>query len=364
VEYTQMEQYWIWLSSVQGVGIKRFNRLLADFGDARTLWDNIRGTPVPYLPQKVYQAILGARTDEYFYALFRRFEEREIACIPLISELYPQSLARIEDAPNVLYVKGEGNLLFDRAISVVGTRNATRDGLRAAYDICKELAQHGVTIVSGMARGIDTQAHLGCLDGCGRTVAVLGSGADVVYPPENKKLYERILQCGGMIVSEQMPGTGPLAQNFPARNRIISALSEGVLLVEAGKRSGGLITTEFAAEQGKELFVVPGSIYSESCAGSNALLRDCNSPVCDAWDILEYYRWAQRETNGESRAPHIALTDEEKRILALLRREELSFDELIDETGFAAPELNSLLTTMELTGKIARAPGKVYRARV
>ena len=356
-----MEQYWIWLSSVNGIGIKRFYQLLAYFGDARTIWDNIMDEKPDFLPDKAYASLRDARSEAYFYRLFDSLERKEVQCLTGISDLYPDFLLHTQDAPPVLYVLGEADFMTERMIGVVGTRRATRDGLRASYDLSKGLAEHGVAIVSGLARGIDTNAHTGCLDALGRTIAVLGSGCDVVYPPENKKLYDRILANGGTILSEQLPGSSPLAQHFPARNRIISALSEGILLVEAGKSSGGLITADYAAEQGKELFVVPGSIYSASCEGSNALPRDCNAPVLSEWDILEYYRWEERTAQKKSRTVHEPLSEEEEKIVDPLRVQEMSFDEIAAATGYDASRLNTLLTMLELRGIVLRAPGRMYR---
>jgi DNA processing protein len=245
----------------------------------------------------------------------------------------------------------------------VGSRQCTRDGQRAARDFARGLAENGVTVVSGMARGIDSCAHRGALDGHGPTLAVLGCGVDVVYPPENDRLMAEILDSGGAVVSEFVPGTPPTPGNFPARNRIISGLCEGMLIVEGAKASGAMITVNLALEQGRDVFAVPGSIYSPLSAAPNQMILDGAFPALSPWDILEHYRWGQRPAAGGARkAPKPTLDPEEEAIVAPLRNEALSFEELIRITGLSAAKLNSHLTMLELRGIIDKAPGGLYRA--
>ena len=366
MNYTPMEQYWIWLSSVDGIGTARFYQLLAMFGDARALWDALAdGMPkeLRFLGKEAAQSLWSARQEGYFYDLFDGLERQGIRAIPRVSEAYPAALLDIYDPPTTLYVRGDCPLDGDRQFAIVGSRRCTRDGQRAAREIGKALGEAGVTVVSGMARGIDTCAHEGALEGGGRTVAVLGCGVDVPYPPENEDLMRRIIDGGGAILSEHKPGSKPLPGNFPARNRIISGLSRGTLIVEGAKKSGAMITVNHATDQGRDVFAVPGSIYSPLSETPNRLIVDGAIPVISPWEILEYYRWAERDRpDAAPEKPPVVLEPEEAALVEPLREQELSFDELSALTGFSAAKLNSLLTILELRGIIVRVPGGTYRA--
>lgn len=366
--YSPMEQYWIWLSSVEGVGARRFYQLLALYEDARGVWDAMGGvlTP-PDIPQVLgpaaFEKLRAARDERYFYRLFDRLERDGIKAVTRLSERYPAALTRVYDPPPTLYVRGDCSLNAERMIAVVGARQCTRDGQRAAREFSKGLAENGVVVVSGMARGIDSFAHRGALDGHGATIAVLGCGVDVVYPPENDRLMAEILDNGGAIVSEFTPGTPPVPGNFPARNRIISGLSRGTMIVEGAKASGAMITVNLALEQGRDVFAVPGSIYSPLSSAPNQLILDGATPVLSPWDILEHYRWEQRPAQGAVRpSPRPDLDPEEEALVAPLRNEALSFEELAQITGLSAAKLNSHLTMLELRGIIEKAPGGLYRA--
>jgi len=365
---TVMEEYWIWLSSVEGIGAKRFYKLLSLYEDARNVWDALGGPLVPPdIPAAVGKAAFGklraARNEDYFLRLFDRLEKGGIRAVTRLSDDYPPALTGIYDPPPTLYVRGDGALSAERMIAVVGSRKCTRDGQRTAREFAMGLAQNGVTVVSGMARGVDSWAHRGALDGHGPTVAVLGCGVDVVYPPENGDLAAEILNSGGAIISEYVPGTPPVPGNFPARNRIVSGLCEGTLIVEGAKASGAMITVNLALDQGREVFAVPGSIYSPLSAAPNQMILDGAVPVLSPWDILEHCRWAQRPAGGAARpVPKRDLDPEEEAIVAPLRNEALSFEELAQITGLSAAKLNSHLTMLELRGIIDKAPGGLYRA--
>ena len=357
-----MEQYWIWLSSVDGIGAKRFYRLLSQYGDARGVWDNIGDGEMTFLGPKTLKTLRAARTEGYFFRLFAEMERTGMRAVTRISEGYPQALNEMHDPPPTLYVRGEAPLDAERMFAIVGSRRATRDGKRAAREFAATLAREGVCVVSGLARGVDTCAHEGALEGGGATIAVLGSGADVIYPPENEELAARILEKGGAIVSEYAPGTRPSQGTFPARNRIISGLCSGMLLVEGSQTSGAMITANLAAEQGRDVFAVPGSIYSPLSAAPNRLIFDGANPALSAWDILEYYRWGARPAEGARPRARIALDEEERPLYDALLEQELSFDELSALSKFPASKLNSLLTSLELRGIIVKAPGGIYRA--
>ena len=368
MDYTAMDQYWIWLSSVEGIGAKRFYQLLALYEDARSVWDALGGVlTLPDMKEALGPATLeklrAARDAGYFHRLFDRLERGGIRAVTRLSEDYPASLTGIYDPPPTLYVRGGASLNAERALAVVGSRRCTRDGQRAAREFAKGLAENGVTVISGMARGIDSWAHRGALDGCGPTVAVLGCGVDVVYPPENDRLMAEILESGGAVVSELRPGSPPSTGNFPARNRIISGMSRGTLLVEGAKASGAMITVNLALEQGRDVFAVPGGIYSPLSDAPNHMIRDGATPALSHWDILEYYRWAERPGEGGRRtAKPPELDADEEALVAPLRLEALSFEELAAATGFSAARLNSHLTMLELRGIIEKVPGGLYRA--
>lgn len=370
MNYTIDEQYWIWLSGIEGIGPKRFYQLLTIYGDARTVWDVLGAAVVPrelqFLGRPALNALREARSEEGFYRLFDRLDRKGIRAVTRISDDYPSALASIYDPPPTLYIRGEWPLPDDdRAFAVVGSRRSTRDGQRAAREIARELARADVTVVSGMARGIDTCAHEGCMEGQGRTVAVLGCGVDVVYPPENAELMARILDTGGAVVSEYVPGARPLAGHFPQRNRIISGLCRGTLLVEGAQKSGAMITVNLALDQGRDVFAVPGSIYSPLSAAPNRLIVDGAIPVISPWEILEHYRWASRPEVSDAN-PHekVKLEPEELKLVEPLREQALSFEELTQITGFSAAKLNSHLTMLELRGIIVKVPGGMYRAYI
>ena len=213
-----------------------------------------------------------------------------------------------------------------------------------------------------MALGIDANAHGGALAGEGKTIAVLGCGADVVYPMENWDIYEHIIAGRGMIISEYVPGTRPLPGNFPARNRIISGLCDGVLIVEGAEKSGAMITVSCALEQGRDVFAVPGSIYAHLSKSPNRLIVEGAHPAISPYDILEYYRWASREGRQEERTAGAELSEDERKIVSPLQKQALTATELMEETGFDIKKLNTLLTMLELRGIIFKQVGGEYRA--
>ena len=367
MNYTAMEQYWIWLSSVEGIGPKRFYQLLSVYEDPRQVWDALGGGGSPremaFLGRAALNALKEARDEARFYRLFDRLDKLGIRCLTRVGEGYPARLTSIYDPPPTLYVRGDCGLDGDRMFAVVGSRRCTRDGQRAAREIAEGLARADVTVISGMARGIDTHAHEGALAGQGRTVAVLGCGVDICYPPENEDLMARILDRGGAVVSEYIPGTQPLPGNFPPRNRIISGLADGTLLVEGAKKSGAMITVNFALEQGRDVFAVPGSIYSPLSATPNRMIVDGANPVISPWEILEYYHWGKRPEVSDAN-PHreVQLDADERALVEPLLEQELSFEELVQLSGFSAQKLNSHLTMLELRGIIMKVPGGMYRA--
>jgi len=258
-------------------------------------------------------------------------------------------------------VRGELAPADDGSVAIVGTRRASPYGKQAAERIAAELAQAGITVVSGLARGVDAAAHRAALQAGGRTIAVLGSGPDVIYPPEHGRLAEQILESGA-ILSELPPGAKPDAQNFPARNRIVSGMTLGTLIVEAPIRSGALITASFAADQGREVFVLPGSIFAQTAEGTNALLRDGARLVRDGADILEDLGLGLGKglVATQSQMP---LDDNERILFEALGKEARHIDELAEAAGLSAGAASALMLTMELKGLVRNHGAQYYVLR-
>lgn len=362
MEYTVMEQYWIWLSSVEGIGPRRFYQIMSLFEDARDVWENINDPRLEVLGPKTLASLRAARNERNFFSIFARLESSGVRAITRVSEGYPHRLNTITDPPATLYVRGDCDLSPERPFAVVGSRRCTRDGERTAREFSEKLTMEGVTVISGLAAGIDSAAHSGAVKADGPTIAVLGSGPDVIYPPENERLAGDILYNGGAIISEYLPGTQPLPGHFPARNRIISGMSEGLLIVEGNKKSGAMITVNYALDEGKPVFAVPGSIYSPLSATPNQLIVDGAIPAISPYDILEHFRWASRPSEKTRSAPLPEMDEDERKVVEPLREQSLTMSELVSITGFSSQKINSLLTILELRGIIVKQPGGEYRA--
>lgn len=293
-----------------------------------------------------------------------RAEELGLGCTVWGEDDYPEMLSAIYDPPPVLYSKGSLDRSPAPAVAVVGTRRPTDYGLRATTLICGALAEAGLAVVSGMARGVDTCAHRAALEAGGVTVAVLGCGADVVYPPENGDVYREIC-ANGVVFSEFPPSSAPEAQNFPRRNRIISGLSAGVLVVEAGERSGALITAYHAADQGREVFAVPGSIFSRASDGCRKLIAAGGKPVASAEEILvEIAPQFASAAPGPAAAPDAALESlgaDEKEILKHVGHEPTPADDVAARASWDPTRAAAALLSLEIAGLIEKLPGNNYR---
>lgn len=354
--------FWLAISRVPHIGPVRIERLLTRFQTLEAAWAANANELRSVLDQRALSELLEARARTDPTRELSRIRERGIAVFSPADPGYPRLLAEIPGRPPILYVRGTLSLEDESAVGIVGTRRATTYGRQAAQEISGVLAGARVTVVSGLARGVDAAAHRAALNAGGRTIAVLGSGVDVIYPGEHRQLAEQIMDAGA-IVSEQPPDAKPDAQNFPARNRIISGMSLGVVVIEAPMRSGALITATFAADQGREVFVVPGSVFAGSSEGSNALLRDGARIVRNGEDILEDLQLGDAGGAGAKQAAlPLDLSQDEVTILAQLGSEPRHIDELVDATGFSAMQLNALLMTMELKSLI-RNHGMQYYGR-
>lgn len=277
--------------------------------------------------------------------------------IKLGDEKYPQLLKQIHKPPEDLYVKGEIVKEDELAFAVVGTRSYTSYGKEMVAEIVPPLVQAGFTVVSGMARGIDTFAHRATLDAGGRTIAVLGCGIDIIYPPENKDIYQEIAK-NGAVVSEYPPGYEPTNFTFPQRNRIISGLSRGALVVEAAEKSGALITANLAVEQNRDLFAVAGSALSRVSIGPNKLIKEGAIPVTEGKDILEFYQ-LEGVTSGNKEIEFES--EEEEFLYSLLLSGPVEIDRLIKESGLPAATASSTLAMMEIKGVVKNIGDQEYR---
>ena len=292
-------------------------------------------------------------------AVIEAMEQNGIRAIGYNSDEYPDHLrSLLSDPPVVLYCRGDASLLADesRNIAVVGTRTITRYGKDVTTQFVRAFAYEGLCVVSGGARGVDSLAHRTALECGGKTIAVLGCGVDIAYPPENKELLNEIAQ-NGLVVSEYPPGTPPNQFRFPERNRLIAAFSSGVLVTEAGLKSGSLITADLAIEQGKELYVVPGSVFSKQSEGCNAKIKECQAAaVTVPEDILGA---VARKDDSEL---GVQLSLEQSRIVEILSKEEsMHFSELLESSGLSTGELSALLSEMEIYGMVNKLGGNYYQ---
>ncbi|HST04686.1 MAG TPA: DNA-processing protein DprA [Chloroflexia bacterium] len=356
--------YWIALSRVPGIGPMRMRKLLDYFGDAATAWGAMLGDlKSAGLEPRVAEALLTTRRTTDPDREMGRLDDAGAQVLTWESENYPERLREVDDAPPVLYVLGEIAPQDSFAVAIVGTRRITPYGRAATAQLASELAQAGVTVVSGLARGVDTVAHSTSIESGGRTLAVLGSGVDIIYPPENKTLARRIVDEGaGAIISEYPLGTLPEPTNFPPRNRIISGLSLGVLVVEAGEKSGALITVSFALEQNRDVFAIPGPITSRMSDGPNRLLKQGAKCVTCAQDILDELQIGMVSEHVEA-VRSLPTDPTERMLLEYLQESSQHIDELTNLSGLPASTVSAVLTMMELKGMVRHLGGMQYTAR-
>jgi DNA processing protein len=360
--------HWLALSLISGVGCILFKRLLDRFKTPEAVFRASKADllSVEGLGEKV--------AGEIQRGPFEKIVERELYLIEKVGativtfqdENYPRRLKDIYDPPPLLYVRGTLKADDELAVSIVGSRKTTSYGRWITEKIAWDLVHHGITIVSGMARGIDTVAHQGAISGAGRTLAVLGCGVDVVYPPENRNIFGQIIDHGA-VLSEFPMGAPPEGSHFPKRNRIISGLSIGVVVVEAGKRSGSLITANCALEQGRDVFAVPGNVGAEGSRGTNQLIKQGAKLVESTDDILEEIlpQWRKtQQTSREAESPSFNLPEEEGALYRLLGETPRHIDALIRESGLDPGTVSSLLLNLELKSLVAQWPGKWFSRKM
>lgn len=280
-------KYWIWFSRIENLTPKTQFDLLQKFKTPKNLWNKSEKELIEkQISKKNAKKICELKYRKNLDKYLEYMQKNKIELINIYSKEYPENLKQIYDPPAILYIKGNKKILSQKSVSIVGCRNCTAYGKNTAIKFAYNLSNNNINIVSGLAKGIDAYSHIGCLQGKAKTIAVVGCGLDIVYPEENRWIYNKIIENGGAIISEHIIGTKPLAQNFPRRNRIISALSEALIVIEAKEKSGTLITVDFALEQGKDIYVVPGNIDSINSVGTNELIKQGAKVLTKIEDIL------------------------------------------------------------------------------
>jgi DNA processing protein len=344
--------YWLKLSRIDNLRATIKIDLITALGGAKNVFDAKKEILLKAgLTAQQYETLHSDILSQEVKKIIEICSKKNINILPICHDEYPEMLKYIPDPPLVLYVTG--NIPKANAVAIVGSRKASGYGVDTAFKIASELALSDIVIVSGMARGIDTAAHSGALDAGGKTVAVLGCGVDVVYPPENRNLMERILKSGA-VISEYPPGIPPSTFNFPARNRIISGMSLGTLVVEAGLKSGSLITANCALEQGRDVFSIPGNITNYNSMGTNRLIKDGAKIVLDSDDILEELSFGtipfEKKRKGKVKSRATGTGDNGKKIIAALKIEDLYDEELSEKTKIHLIDLYEVLLDLELRG--------------
>ena len=371
------EIYMLWLSSLlPQLGSRKLNDLLTRVGSAREIFTSSPSLlrSQTYLTDNALSAIIKNRDLNYIETILQDMESKKMAYLSRNHDRFPTLLASIPDPPIGIFYIGELPADATNKIAIIGSRRCSEYGLLTARLLAKPLAENSIVVVSGMAKGVDSMAHRGAIEGGGKTIAVLGSGADICYPAENRHLRDAIIE-NGCVLSEYPPGRRPTAAFFPARNRIISGLSRAIIVAEAGKKSGTLITVDQATEQGRDVLAVPGNIVSPLSAGTNLLIREGAIPVTDYTDVLFALGLSHKKdtANLDNQYAHgsgvsdkarndviNSLAPEEKLVYDSLAYEPVSFDSLILSTKLASSTLHYLCTTLELKGLIKKLPGARY----
>jgi DNA processing protein len=356
--------YWIALSGVKGIGNVTFKNLLMKFGDPEKIIDSPISelSKVDGIRKDTVQDIVNKNFKTDPYSELKKTESVGARIVTFNDPEYPELLKEIHDPPMILYMKGARipqNKIF---VAIVGSRNATHYGLKAAEEFGQGIARRGLGVISGMALGIDAASHWGCISGKGFTLGVLGTGIDVIYPSQNSKLFDKIVENGTLITEFPM-GTTPTPSNFPKRNRIISGLSRGVLVVEATKNSGSLITASMALEQGRDVFAVPGSIESFKSRGCHFLIKHGAMLAENADDIMEtlgmnYPGMVKHDTFIKKELPEIK--GMEKMIYDIIGDYPMHIDQIQKKGNIRSGDLSGTLTKMELKGIIKQLPGKMF----
>jgi DNA processing protein len=355
----ERKAYWVGFNLVKGIGAVRLKGLLDFFGNLEIAWQApVDALQAAGLSGRIIENLLNVRKGVDLERVWNKIQAQGIHVLTWDDAAYPHRLKEIEQPPPVLYLRGE---ILDEdvwCVAVVGTRRITVYGRQVAEEIASFLAQRGITLVSGLARGVDGVAHEACMRAGGRTFAVLGSGVDRIYPPEHESLANRIIERGA-IISDYAPGTPPDSTNFPPRNRIISGLSLATVVIEAGETSGALITATFAAEQGRDVLAVPGNIHAPQSKGTNRLIQNGARPLLKPEDILETLELELVNEHHEARTL-LPAEPVEACILQVLSSQPTHVDEIGIQSGLSIDKVSATLTLMELKGMVRHVGGMNY----
>ncbi|MBV6394784.1 MAG: hypothetical protein HFACDABA_00352 [Anaerolineales bacterium] len=357
----QNKQYWIGFNLIKGIGAVRMRALMSYFDSLEEAWS----APQEQLQEaglspKVAETVVKLRASVDLNRVVENIEKQNINVLTWEDELYPPRLREIEQPPPVLYTRGDITMEDHFAVAIVGTRRITPYGRQITEELASFLAGQGITVVSGLARGVDAVAHSAALKAGGRTIGVLGSGVDKIYPPEHTQMAGKMMTQGA-VISDYAVGTPPDSSNFPPRNRIISGLSMASVVIEAGETSGALITAEFAAEQGREIFAVPGSILAPQSKGTNKLIQNGAHPLLTPQDLMQALNLTRA---GEFKAARKAIPVDalEAQLLDALSAEPTHVDEIRNSTGLPIEKVSATLTLMELKGMVRQVGGMNYIA--
>lgn len=356
-------EYILWISLLQSINIKKFYDLYTYFDSIKSLYycsqEELFRSNLLNLEQ--IQEIVSSKSKKYLEKHLDLLQQKKIKYISINDDSYPFILKNIYLPPPVLYYYGcIEDVSFESSVAIVGSRSASYYGLKMSEKIASELASLGITIVSGMARGVDSSAHIGTLKGGGKTVAVLGNGIDVIYPKENGNLYKEIIE-NGLVLSEYPPGVQPMPYNFPRRNRIISGLSMGIVVVEAAAKSGSLITARYALEQGREVYALPGNVNNKNSTGTNLLIRDGAKLITSCKDILDdvFPMFSSKKEKSEP-LDEANLTKEEKEMIKYIKMGYWDADKLCQKLNLPIHEIQNTLTMLEIKGRIAIYKGNYF----
>jgi DNA processing protein len=355
------KRYWVGFNLVKGIGAVRLQGLRDHFGDLAVAWQApLDALQAAGLGPKLAGRVVQLRNDVDLDKLLAHITSQGIDILTWEDDLYPSRLKEIDQPPPVLYLRGKLTTEDAWAVAVVGTRRVSAYGRQVADELGTYLASNGVTVVSGLARGVDAIAHQSALKAGGRTIAVLGCGVDRIYPPEHAQLAAKII-ANGALVSDYAPGTPPDASNFPPRNRIISGFSMATVVVEAGETSGALITAQFAVDQGREVFAVPGNILAPQSKGTNRLISQGAHPLLSVQDLLDVLNLT-RVTEQQQARRVMPVDETESKLMSVLTHEPLHMDEIRNQTGLPIERVSATLVMMELKGMVRQVGGMNYVA--
>ncbi len=356
----EQKKFWVAFNAIQGIGSVRLQKLAAFFPDLSTAWYARKADLLASgLPERICDGFISARKTMDPDQVLQDVLNLGIEILTLDDELYPRRLKEISNPPPILFFKGDYIPTDEWAVAIVGTRKVSSYGRQITQELTEFLVAHDITIVSGLARGVDAIAHETALHAHGRTIAVLGCGVDIVYPPEHRALSLKISQ-EGVLLSDYFPGTPPESVNFPPRNRIISGLSMATVVIEAGIKSGALITATYAAEQGRDVYAVPGPIYAQQSKGTNQLISEGAIPLLNYEALLDNLNIRLDSVYEKPRAV-VPENQTEEQILSVLNEEPCMLDEIIQRTNLPVQIISASLSMMELKGYVTQVEGAKYR---